>query len=379
MLKLKDLPEVNFIDVNVEEIINSMITEYEKAYYESTGIIKKLYPGDPIRIFLYTQALREAQLRICINETAKQNLLAYATNENLDNLGAFSNTERLKASAATTIMKFNLSTARAVDEFIEKGIRVSPGSDIYFETTENTIIKAGATEVFLNVKCTETGTIGNDFRPGQINILVDPLPYISSVENTITSSGGTEKEDDESYRERIYLAPEEFSVAGPTGAYESLVKKYSTLISDVKVENEEAGTVDISVLLRNGELPEQEFLNGLHEKLSDKSVRPLTDLVRIKAPTTVTYNINVTYYISTSDADNEQAIKQKAEAAIDDYVLWQKTKIKRDINPSMLISNLIKAGVKRVEVTSPIYQAITTNSIATVNSKTVTYGGLEDE
>ena len=54
---------------------------------------------------------------------------------------------------------------------------------------------------------------------GQINTLVDPIAYISSVSNTTASTGGTDTEDDENYRERIQLAPESFSVAGSEGAY----------------------------------------------------------------------------------------------------------------------------------------------------------------
>ncbi len=54
---------------------------------------------------------------------------------------------------------------------------------------------------------------------GQINELVDPIPFVSRVENISTSYGGSDIENDDKFRARIQIAPEHFSVAGPEGAY----------------------------------------------------------------------------------------------------------------------------------------------------------------
>lgn len=378
-LTLNDLPEVNFIETDVNKILNDAIADYEAAYLEQTGKVKKLYPGDPIRIFLYSQALKEVQLRVMFNDAAKQNLLKYARTDNLKSLGAFFRTDQLEAEAAKVLMRFVLSSARPIDETIPAGTRVSPGKEIYFATKEDTVIPAGTMFVDILTECTQTGTIGNDFTPGQINILVDPLPYNATVENIETSNGGVEEESEDSYRNRIHLAPEGFSTAGPDGAYEYFVRQYSPLITDVKITSPSDGVVDIRVLLQNGQLPNQSFLDGLYTFMSAKNRRPLTDKVQVGAPNIVQYDLTITYYLRTEDIGVEEAKKRKIEEAIDAYNIWQSSKSGRDINPSELTARLVVAGAKRVEIPSPIHTTVADNEVAVLNNRTIIFGGFEDE
>lgn len=378
-VNLNNLPDVEFASKDIETILNDLISGYESAYFKQTGEEKKLYPGDPIRIFLYSQALREFQLRQLIDTSAKQNLLKYASGTYLDNKGA-PWVYRLQPNKATATQRFNLSAPQPVIVSIPLGTRVTPGGDIYFQTIENINIPAGFTTITAMVECTKPGSLGNGFTPGQINILVDPLPWIASVTNIDISQGGVDLEDDNSLRERIHMAPESFSVAGPSGAYEFFAKKYSSLISDVKVTTPSAGTVDIRVLLQDGEVPDAAFLSGLQDSLSDKSKRPLTDNVTVDAPDIINYDIDLTYYIITDNSSVEATIQANVEQAIQDYIVWQKSKIGRDVNPSELISRVMASGAKRVNLASPVYAAVsdTQIAIASVNI-TVTYGGLEDD
>ena len=378
-ITLNDLPEVNFAEKDINQILTDMISGYEKAYFESTGVRKKLYPGDPIRIFLYSQALREFQLRVIIDDAAKQNLLKYSRGDNLDNLAAPSKTERFLAAPAIVKVRFRLSQARPTDVTIPKNTRVSPGNGIYFATNEDVLISSGIQEIIINTTCTEAGIIGNGFAPEQISILVDPLPWTATVENIETSQGGMDEEDDDNYRERIHLAPEGYSVAGPSGAYEYFARQYSSLVSEVRVDSPSDGVVDIRILLQDGELPEQSFLEGIYSYLSDKERRPLTDKVEVHAPDIVNYNIDLIYYISSNNMGSEELIKTKVTEAVEEYIRWQKLKIGRDINPSELTAKIILAGAKRVEINSPIHTVIDKNSVAIVDSINATYGGIEDE
>jgi phage-related baseplate assembly protein len=379
VLKLSDLPEVSFAEKDINKILSDMISGYEQAYFEQTGEVKKLYPGDPIRIFLYSQALRELKLRVMIDDAGKQNLLKYARRENLRQLGAFSRTYEFEPQPATVTVRFNLSVARPTDEIIPAGTRTSPGNEIYFEVQENTVVSAGATFIDIVTTCSVAGEIGNGFMPGQINILVDPIPWIGSVTNIDESSGGSDLEDEDSYRERIHLAPEGFSTAGPEAAYEYFSRKYSPLIQDVKVSSPSDASVDIRILLQNGELPTSAFLDGINAYLSAKDKRPLTDRVLISAPNVVSYNLELTYYIRSEDIDSEAIIQNQILQAIDDYELWQRSKIGRDINPSELIAKVIRAGAKRVDVAFPVYTSIGSSDLAVIETRTVNYGGLEDE
>lgn len=377
-MDLSKLPDINFAQKDIETILAETIAGFEQAYYEQTGVVKKLYPGDPIRIWLYSQALREFQLRQIIDYSAKQNLLKYATGAFLDHKGADHDIPRAEAQKATVTMKYILSAPQPTTQYIPAGTRVSPGNNIYFETTSMIEVPGGATEVTAVNQCTVAGTIGNDFTPGQINILVDPIPWIASVTNIDTSQGGVDEEDDESYRERINLAPEGYSTAGPELGYVFFAKKYSQLIEDVKVFSPSPGVVDIRVLLINGEIPDQTFLDGLGSYLSAKDKRPLTDHVLVGAPDIVNYDISFTYYIRTEDETMAASIQQKVNEAVTAYQTWQKSKIGRDINPSELISRVIQAGAKRLDLTAPLFTRITESQIAVAQNISVTYGGLED-
>ncbi|WP_187445342.1 baseplate assembly protein [Bacillus infantis] len=378
-MELNHLPDIQFVETNLDVILQETIAGYEKAYLEQYGQEKKLFPGDPIRIYLYSQALREFQLRKLIDYSAKQNLLKYAKGDYLRHIGATKGVDQLGEQKATVLVRFNLSTALTSVYTIPAGLRVGPGNNLYFETTSPIEIPAGMQEVIGLVTCTVPGTIGNGFAPGQINIISDPQPYLISVVNIETSKGGSDVEDEESYRERIHLAPEGFSVAGPEGAYIYFAKSFSPLVLDVKAHSPSDGVVDLRLLLQDGELPSECFLQEAFEYLNAKDRRPLTDKLQVNAPDTVDYDIDLDYYILDKEAAAVASIQENVEKAIADYQLWQKAKIGRDINPSELISRVIRAGAKRVDVRSPVFTDITDQQVAISSAVQVQYGGIESD
>lgn len=377
-MSLSNLPDVSFVETNPEQVLADIIKDYENAYYESTGVRKILQPADPIRIFLYTQALREIQLRHIIDETGKQNLLKYAQGNVLDHLGARVRAIREQAKPAKTRMRLYFSQARPTITIIDKGVRFSPGTNIYFETERSYELPAGVQELIVSVICTDTGFIGNGLLPGQINVVVDPQPYLVEAENVDLTQGGADIEDDASYRERIYNAPEGLSVAGPEGAYEFHTKSYSTLIEDVKVTSPTPGVVDIRVLLQNGELPSEGFINEL-DTYFGKGLRPLTDQVQISVPEIVAFDIDVTYYISSNLIENANEIQESIQSALDSFVVWQRRKIGRDINDSELVFLMRQAGAKRVEVRQPDYVEISETSVAHAGTINLIFGGFEND
>ena len=132
------------------------------------------------------------------------------------------------------------------------------------------------------------------------------------------------------------------------------------------------------MLLKNGEFATETFLEELKDYLSDANRRPLTDKVVVSGPVQETYNIELTYFIDSANSNLENSIKQKVENAIEDYILWQKSSIGRDINPSELVRKIINAGAKRVEITAPIFKDIDDINVAVVENKNILYGGIEN-
>lgn len=374
-----DLPEIPGISADPQEILSRMLSQYESAYFEQTGSPITLATGDPIRIWLYTIALQQYLLENQIKYYASQNLIGYAEGAWLDNISATrGGPARAQAKPAVVTMEFTFSQPLAQPEIIPAGTRVTARGRVYFSTNEPYTLDPGIVEWSQVFTCETAGEVGNGFLPGQIATLVDPLPYVQSVINTDTSQGGADVESDDHYAELIYLSPEGYSVAGPELAYEYIAKSFSSNISDVKVYRADPGQVNVIPLLQNGQIPEAAFLTELLEFLSAKDKRPLTDYVTTAPPTVISYDIAFTYYIEAQNSTSASEIQTAVLQAVDEYVLWQKSKIGRDINPQELIRRVIEAGAKRLEVTLPTFTPIDTYGIAVAGSQTVNYGGLED-
>lgn len=370
---LKNLPQIEFVSTDVGEIEANIIAVYE-------GISgRKLAPGDPVRLFLQAVAAIIVQQRVLINYAAKQNLLAYANGPYLDHIGALVKTERLPAKAAQTTLRFTISPPQPQAVIIPASTRATPDGQVFFATVQATTVPAGTTQIDVVAECTTPGIVGNDWRVGQINKLVDPLPWVQKVENITVSSGGVDVESDDTFRERIRQAPESFSVAGPEEGYRYWARTAHQSIVDVSVASPAPGQVEIRPLLENGEIPGQEILDAVATVCNNKRIRPLTDQVVVLTPEVVYYNVELTYYIARANAAIAASIQEAVNKAVDDYVAWQRAKLGRDINPSELIARVMAAGAKRVNISSPVFTAITPAQVAIVGTITVTYGGLEDD
>lgn len=378
---------LQFVETDTEKIKQEVITTVE----QQTGYT--LAPADPRRIFLETLAYYIGLIEKQQDTTGKMNLLFFSKEDYLEHLAALLNVERLPASFAGAKVKATLSTPLNYNVTIPAGIRITAGDEIYFSVTSPIVIEQGTTEAQGTVKCTVAGTIGNGYVEGQINKIVDNLPFLVNIQNTETTTGGEDAEDDEALRERTRQAPESFSTAGPDGSYAFWTKTASPAIIDVAVYSPTPGVVHIRPLLEGGELPNGQLIEEIEKILNEKNRRPLTDKIEVSEPEQVEYNINVKYYINSNDAEQENALKAAVEKSIrEDYVLWQKSALGRDIDPNQLVYFMRGAGAGRIEVTEPVYTEIikdTSISAATTHkgdakaqvakeSKiTINYGGVK--
>lgn len=380
-MKLQDLPDIEFVSSDAAEVQAYIL----RIYKQVTG--RQLAQGDPIRLFILVITNVIILLLNKINETGKQNLLKYATGDNLDHLGVLVGVARTPAAKAVTTIQIDMAMAIGGIRVVRVGTRVTAGDGVFFEFTEPVVIGPGETTVKAKAYCTTTGEVGNNYAPGEIATLVDPLPYVASVKNLTMSEGGADREDDERYRDRIHNAPESFSCAGAEGAYEFFAKQASATIIDAKIVSPTPGEVVIYPLLEEGALPGEEILRQVVETCNQKHVRPLTDKVSAKAPNKKSYNVDIKYFINRDEATQASVIQQNVDKAVSEYVVWQRSAMGRDINPSELVRRVMEAGAKRVEVTAPVYTQVKNGrkedsfavEIAVVGTKNVRYGGIEDE
>lgn len=368
------LPKVEFIETDPETIKTEIITGYEQA---SDRI---LAAGDPVRLFLLSIADQIIQLRTAFNTGAQQNLLSYATGENLDALGANMQVSRLPASTAVTTLEFTLSQTLGDAYIIPAGFEVTNGT-ITFATIEELVIAPGELTGATLAQCTTAGAVGNGYVAGQITTIVTPMAFLASAQNISESSGGADIENDADYAERIKLSTNSYSVAGPSKMYEFHTYSVSSSIIDVAVVSPNPGEIKIYPLLENGELPSDDIRELIYTHLSSDEIRPLTDEVEVLKPAAKEYEINVDYWISKEDTSKAATITAAVDAAVEEYRLWQQTKIGRDITPDELIARVMNAGASRVDfltLAPSKWTELTAAQVAQCKSVTVNFKGYKD-
>lgn len=368
-----NLPDIEFLNKAPEQIEREMLLHVE----EKTGLI--LQRADPRRKFLQALVAFVTMERNRLEFALRQNRLAYAVDNALEQMGDERSTERIPAKPAKTMFAFVLEDDRPNEPYIiDVGTLISVG-DVHFALDADLIIPAGESIGVMSGTCTETGEIGNDFLPGQISTLVKPLPYVKSVQNTTISISGAEVESDDAYAERIRLAPESFSVAGPELAYVYWAKTASQKIADVVVDSPEEGVVKVVVLMEDGQLPTDKDIAAVEEVLSKSDVRPLTDKVIVSSPEVVEYEAVAEYWISKSNETIASIIRSQVEEAFQEYLDWQRSKLGRDVDLSELIARLKQAGASRVSVNSTMFIEVAKNQVAKETVANLTYRGITDD
>lgn len=387
--------DLNFVDTNAREINLNIINEFEEILGEP------LYPGDERRIFLQQLTPIIVGLKNNINDSAKQNLLRYSRGEKLDYIGEdLFFTERLEAKKSSCLCKCKLSKTQDKDLIVPANTRVSPDGNIYFYIRDDITITAGELEAIGVLEAQYTGPEYNGFIPGQIKLIVDLIPFVESIVNIEISSGGSDIESDDRYKERCRLSQETASTAGPDDAYISFAKEAHPSVCDAKVISPSPGVVKIIILLENAITPSEEILNTVLESCSRRDRRPLTDKVEVGACNEVEYDIELTYYLDKNFASEESIYRKQIEGdnldlsngAIRQYINWQQSLLGNSINPdelryriqdaatySILSNDIIKkfTAVRKIELVSPVHTEIQNIDVGKVRNITVNYGGLD--
>jgi len=374
---LENLPDINFAEKDTATITAEIISIFEKEAN------RKLFPSDPMRLLLLKFVYVLSMHRSNIDFAGKQNLLRYAQDGFIQNIAALVGVEQSEPRAAVTVLRFRLSTTRPNATLIPIGTRATPGNNIYFATIEAVEIPAGELTTTANARCVQIGHIGNGFLPGQVNRLVDTFSFHYSVENIEETAGGADLENIETLRSRTQMAPESFSSAGPAGAYKYWAMTANQLIIDVSVTSPSPGVVEIIPLLQRGEFPTQAILDEVYAVCNTDTRRPLTDYVVVRSPEAALYKLNLKYFISRNNSVMGVKIQKSVVQAIQAFILWQKSILGRDINPSQLTKMIVKAGAKRVEIIEPVFTPLKHFELGVADIDDISfdefYGGLEDD
>lgn len=154
---------------------------------------------------------------------------------------------------------------------------------------------------------------------------------------------------------------------------------------DFTVDQEKAGYVYIYALMDDGTIASQTIKSAIYAACNDDSVRPLTDYVSVEDPEVINYDIRIKYYMPSDTELSSTDIANAVNNAVDEYVAWQCQRLGRDINPSYLNYLLMKTGIKRVEIESPIFTKVCDGNdnsvpqVALMSNTEIVNGGYENE
>lgn len=155
---------------------------------------------------------------------------------------------------------------------------------------------------------------------------------------------------------------------------------------DYEIIQKRAGYVYIYALMKNGIIAGSSTKDAILEACSAENVRPLTDCVSVEDAQVQTYTISLRYYVSEESQLSMTDIAEAVNDAVWQYINWQSARLGRDINPDYLKGLLMQAGIKRVDITSPVYTHLSDGSDGTAPQlamlsadPVIRNGGYEDE
>lgn len=186
---------------------------------------------------------------------------------------------------------------------------------------------------------------------------LDQLAAIFGVERLILAPADPDNElpavleSDDDLRRRVILAPEGYSVAGPTGAYIFHALSADPEVRDASATSPEPGQVVVSVLARTGTgAAGAPLLATVEAALSAESVRPLTDEVIVQSAVIVDYSIDAE--VRTYPGPDATIVLAEANARLTAWIADQR-RIGRDITRSGIFAALHVEGVHKVTLIAP--------------------------
>jgi len=184
-------------------------------------------------------------------------------------------------------------------------------------------------------------------------------------------------EPDDALRQRVVLAPESFSVAGPELAYVFHARSAHADVLDASAISPVPGEVIVTVLSRTGDgTASAEVLEAVEAVVNSRPVRPLTDLVTVQSVEVVPFTIEAQLF--TFPGPDASLIVAAAQAKLDEHLAANRL-IGRDLTFSGLNAALHVEGIQRVQFTTPLATiAISSTQVAHCTAVDVTFGGYDN-
>lgn len=324
------LPKLNKPDVIEELSYESILSEMlaDLAVRDETLVIDE---HDPSYKLLEVAAYRELLIRKRVNAAGTSIMLAYASGNNLDNLGALPwiNLERLV---------------------------IVPGDDSTYPPTDPIYESDEAFRKRMQLSLEGFSTAG---------------PEGAYIFHAMSADGRV--------KDAAAQAPK-FSYANLDPSVEAQLPPGVIVLQvddDAGLDEPMPGDVVVTAMSseNDGAAP-SDLVNTIQVALTDEDVVPLTDHVIVKSVNVINYSIEATLYLFSGPGGDE--VVAQAEYAINEYIKNQH-KIGLDITLSGIYAALHQPGVQRVELASPVADIVVDRqSTAFCTSVIVIKGDLDE-
>ena len=157
------------------------------------------------------------------------------------------------------------------------------------------------------------------------------------------------KELDDPFRERIQLAFEGLTTAGPRASYILHARNASGLVMDASAESPAPCCVTVTVLSSEGRGEASPALLATVEAgLNDEDVRPLGDRVTVQGAQIIDYRINALLHMNGAGPEGDASLAE----AINRLAKWinPRKRLGVEVARSAVDAQLHVAGVSRVEL-----------------------------
>lgn len=184
-------------------------------------------------------------------------------------------------------------------------------------------------------------------------------------------------EGDDAFRQRIVLGPEGFAAAGPELAYVYHAKSSAGGVRDASAISPAPGEVLVSVLAHDGDgTASPALLAAVRAAVTDRSVRPVGDLVTVAGAEIRRFVVSATIY--TYIGPDSTLVLAASRAGLDAYLADCRL-LGRDVTMSGLYAALTVPGVQRVVLAAPVADIVCDATQATYcTGVAIVHGGYDD-
>ncbi|MGN0519074.1 MAG: baseplate J/gp47 family protein [Acutalibacteraceae bacterium] len=256
-------------------------------------------------------------MQVRLDKIKKEMFVETATGAELDKHGMQRGLVRKDAVASSGVLSFSAQfDTLSYDIEVPKGTICSTSGEnpIRFITDENVVIESGSESYSVNAHALTAGSNGN-VASGTVTVVVTPGIANITVNNENPFTGGSDAEDDKTFRNRIIDAYKNISTGSNAAYYKKLALEHKGVYSANVVSRPDGQRGKVYIYVSGkGVLLSQDIIDEIQARIDN--LREINVDVTVLSPS-ISY-ITPTVYISVQDGYSFDEVHDKVYAALSD-------------------------------------------------------------